>query len=73
MNCYVCAQRDLQRVAVGLCRNCSAGLCIEHVLERSREVTFIVPLGREVTLPLKTREILCHVCKQALEQPRRVA
>lgn len=48
-------------------------LCIEHVLERSREVAFVVPLDGEATLPLKTRDILCHTCKQALEQPRRVA
>lgn len=33
----------------------------------------IVPLGREVPLPIKARELLCPVCKEALEQPRRVA
>ncbi|MBA3256322.1 MAG: DUF2180 family protein [Pyrinomonadaceae bacterium] len=38
MNCYVCAQGDLERVALGLCHNCSAGLCIEHVLERAAKL-----------------------------------
>ena len=72
MNCYVCAQGDLERVAVGLCHNCSAGICIEHSLERSREVTFLALFDREVTLPLKARELLCQLCKQALEQPQRI-
>jgi hypothetical protein len=73
MNCFVCAQSGVEQVAVGLCHCCSAGLCNEHTLERSRPVIAIAPLNREVALPLKTRELLCGVCKQALEQPRRVA
>jgi hypothetical protein len=72
MNCYVCALSDLGRTAVGLCHNCSAALCIEHLVERRRELTFVAPLGREVALPLKERELLCHICKQALEQPHRL-
>ena len=73
MNCYVCAQREVQRAAVALCHSCSAGLCGEHVFERPHDITITVPLGRIVTLPVAAREILCHVCKEALEQPRRVA
>jgi hypothetical protein len=73
MNCYECAQKSSERAAVGLCHNCSAGLCGEHVFERPRDMTTTVPLGRIVTLPIAAREILCQVCKTALEQPRRVA
>jgi hypothetical protein len=73
MNCYVCDEHDRTREAVAVCHNCSAGLCREHLFERRREVTTTVPLGRTVTLPIAAREILCHICKKALEQPRRVA
>jgi hypothetical protein len=72
MNCYVCAQRDSERTAVGLCHNCSAGLCIEHAHEKCIEVTNDSLINRIMTLPLKARQLLCHLCKQALEQPRRV-
>jgi hypothetical protein len=73
MNCYVCGQKDVQRAAVALCHSCSAGLCVEHVVERAQDITTTVPLGRIVTLPVAARELLCHVCKETLEQPRRVA
>ncbi len=72
MNCYVCDQHDIERAAVALCHNCSAGLCREHTLESSREVTTHALINRIVTLPIEAREMLCHVCKQALEQSRHV-
>jgi hypothetical protein len=31
MHCYVCAERGIERTAVGLCRSCYAGLCLEHL------------------------------------------
>lgn len=73
MNCYVCAEAESSREAVALCHHCSAGLCLEHIFSRPRSVIAIAPLNREVALPIKARELLCPVCKQALEQPRRVA
>jgi hypothetical protein len=33
MHCYVCAEEEVDRPAVALCRSCSAGLCLEHVRE----------------------------------------
>lgn len=73
MNCYVCDEQEKSREAVGLCHHCSAGLCHEHTFVRPRSVITIVPLNREVALPIKARELLCPVCKAALEQPRSVA
>jgi hypothetical protein len=72
MSCRVC-EHDRTREAVAVCHNRSAGLCRERLYERPHEVTTTVPLGRIVTLPVAAREILCHICKKALEQPRRVA
>lgn len=73
MNCYPCDREKIERAAVALCHHCSAALCREHALEAPREVTTIVPLGRVVALPISAREFLCRICKQTLEQPRRVA
>jgi hypothetical protein len=71
MNCYVCSLEKIDRVAVGLCHHCSAGICIEHAIEVSSDVTTTYMLGRVVALPVKARRLLCHVCKSALQQPRK--
>jgi hypothetical protein len=33
MECYVCATRSEQQVAVASCPSCQAGLCLGHVRE----------------------------------------
>jgi hypothetical protein len=33
MHCYVCAEQEVARPAVAICRDCSAGLCLEHLRE----------------------------------------
>jgi len=33
MICYVCAQMAEERPAVGLCRHCQIGLCLDHLAE----------------------------------------
>ena len=33
MLCYCCAERGIERSAVALCRDCSAGLCLDHLRE----------------------------------------
>lgn len=33
MNCYSCAQQGVTRPAVAICRNCCAGLCLDHLHE----------------------------------------
>ena len=73
MNWYVCDEQEKSREAMVVCHHCSAGLCHEHTFAVPRSVMIIAPLNREVPLPIKARELLCPVCKEALEQPRRVA
>jgi hypothetical protein len=70
MNCYVCSHENTDRVAVGLCHHGPAGICTEHAIEMSSDVTTTYILNRNVMLPIKARRLLCHVCKNALEQPR---
>jgi hypothetical protein len=71
MNCYVCAQTQVERAAVGLCHNCSAALCGDHAIETSQDVVTYALLNREVILPKKARELFCGVCEAALHQSRR--
>lgn len=36
MLCYCCATQGADRPAVALCRDCGAGLCLEHLSETAR-------------------------------------
>lgn len=36
MHCYECAKADQVEEAVGVCRSCSAGLCLMHLRETAR-------------------------------------
>ena len=39
MQCYVCAEHGIERTAVGLCRSCYAGLCLEHIRETAARLS----------------------------------
>lgn len=68
MICYECASRGLQRPAVGMCHHCGAGICRTHAVEVPKPLTVVKPVYQTVVLPLKARQLLCPVCKQALDQ-----
>ena len=70
MQCYECSISGKQTQAVGLCHNCSVALCQEHAILRPRDVTALYPVVKTVVLPQRSREMLCPVCKTALEQDR---
>jgi hypothetical protein len=70
MQCYECAVLGKETQAVGLCHNCSAGLCREHASVRRRPVTALYPIVKIIELPHQAREMLCSLCKTALEQDR---
>jgi hypothetical protein len=38
MKCFVCDGRGRETEAVAICRDCSIGLCREHLVEESRAV-----------------------------------
>lgn len=70
MQCYECATHGIQREAVGLCTQCSAGLCMEHAVSVQQPVHTQRPINQVVVLPLKTRQLRCAKCHEAIEQPR---
>ena len=45
MHCYVCAEHGIERTAVGLCRSCYAGLCLEHLRETAARLSSNVLAG----------------------------
>ncbi len=60
MKCFEHAKKGQTREAVGVCMNCGAGLCMEHVVEnvintRSNQ---------------EERRILCQTCAEVPETQR---
>lgn len=70
MQCYECAVLGKETQAIGMCHNCSVGLCREHAVLRPRSVTALYPIAKVIELPQRAREMLCSVCKAAFEQDR---
>ena len=68
MLCYECWKAGRSREAVGLCHNCSAGLCADHACVIADPVTATRPVFKTVVLPQKARQLLCARCLRALEQ-----
>ena len=68
MLCYECSKNARSREAVGLCHNCSAGLCSDHACVTAVPVTTTYPVSKTVVLPQKARQFLCATCLAALRQ-----
>ena len=70
MNCHDCYKDGAEERAVGMCHQCSAGVCGRHAVEESRAVTAQALVNRVIELPLRTRLLLCGACRDALAQRR---
>jgi hypothetical protein len=70
MLCYDCSKAGKNREAVGLCHNCSAGLCSDHACVTTLPVTATYPIYKTAVLPQRARRLLCATCLQALRQAR---
>ena len=68
MLCYECSRTGKSREAVGLCHNCSAGLCGDHACIADLPLTKMYPLFKPVVLPQRARQFLCSTCIAALQQ-----
>ena len=73
MLCYECSKSGNHREAVGLCHNCSAGLCADHVCITDLQITTTYPVCKTVVLPQRARQFLCATCLAALQQVRVVS
>ena len=70
MLCYECLESGSQRDAIGLCHHSSIALCEHHGRVIADPVTKILPLVREVALPISARLLLCNTCLAAVKQVR---
>jgi hypothetical protein len=68
VHCYECSKAGRSREAVGLCHNCSAGLCGDHACVTAMPVTTTYPVCKTVVLPQRARQFLCATCRDALHQ-----
>ncbi len=68
MLCYECSKTGKSREAVGLCHNCSAGLCSDHACVTAQPVTVTYPVCQTVVLPRRARQLLCATCLSALQR-----
>ena len=51
LQCYVHAERGIDRTAVGLCRSCCAGLCLEHLREAAARACLATSSLAAITTP----------------------
>ncbi len=65
MNCFDCAAIGTMTAAVGVCRDCGAGLCVDHVQVNARWLTRTAVINRTVVVEPPAREIRCRVCQAA--------
>lgn len=70
MICFECYRRGQHNEAVGICHHCSVAVCADHGSVIDRPVHMQLPLVKIVSLPKSAQELLCNVCRAALEQPR---
>lgn len=68
MICYECLRQGQQKQAVGICHHCGVAVCADHGSLVERPVHTRLPLVKVVSLPKRAQELLCHVCRAALEQ-----
>jgi hypothetical protein len=68
MECYECVREGMIREAAGLCHNCSAALCIDHICEVRHPIIKSRVLAGTIVFPNRPRILLCRTCKVALEQ-----
>ena len=63
MNCYDSAQEGKTESALGVCTNCGAGVCQQHMVmdKRRFEQDSMGPPA-----PENTRQVLCVSCDQVL-------
>jgi hypothetical protein len=73
MMCYECALQGAEREAVGMCHNCSIGLCAEH----GKRVKTLVPHPTnrsfapdvpDQEIPTEAERFLCSSCAQAMQR-----
>lgn len=67
MHCFDCAEQNVERLAVGVCIDCGAGVCAEHAHAVRHHATCRMTHGMAaVQLPARTtaRILRCPSCTE---------
>jgi len=73
MLCYECSLQGVERQAVGICHNCSVGLCAGHakksatLVARHTNMSFAVGVAN-LELPERAERLLCPACDGQLQR-----
>ena len=67
MNCYDCNQEHVERVALGVCHTCGAGLCTDHTHETKHTVKINQAFFARVTVDPPQRGLLCLKCGDSMK------
>lgn len=70
MNCLDCAANDQVTPAVGVCCDCGAGVCVDHVVSRERHLTRVMTISMRVEVEPPARVLRCKVCTTAADAVR---
>lgn len=70
MNCLDCAANDQVTPAVGVCHDCGAGICIDHVVSMDHHLKRIMTISMEVEVEPPARVLRCDVCTTAVDAVR---
>lgn len=65
MNCLDCQDSSTQAPAIGVCHQCGAAVCAEHVVVQSKRLSCLRAVARVVVIDRPVRRVLCRACAQA--------
>ena len=65
MKCFDCAALGISTAAVGVCSDCGAGICAEHVRVEAQWLTRTAVINRTVVVEPPARVMRCPVCQAA--------
>jgi len=71
MNCCECSLKDTTSTAVGVCSQCGAALCREHVSVCVREIVHTNAVGSPTIHDPAGRTLCCATCRDAGTGPSR--
>jgi hypothetical protein len=67
MNCFDCASLGHRVPAVGICSDCGAGICADHLRLSPHWLTRTAIINRVVAVEPPARILRCPVCQAAHE------
>ena len=67
MNCLDCAAAGQATPAVGVCHDCGAGICLDHVVTSPHHLTRSAAVAMEVNVEPPGRMLRCELCNTAFE------